>query len=383
MKPKIIVLGDNHHNTLGVIRSLGEKGLNAELIIKRTSHYFITVSKYLGAVYEISSESDLLKCLNNIAEKEAIPSVLICCSDWYISVVDKNYDKLKFNFRSFNAKKANEINRLMSKDVQQNYATAAGLTVPKTWTLTKEDQIPSDIVFPCIVKTEISVQGTKSDIVVCHDINELEKSLTKSVPYIIQEYIEKEYELNALGCSINHGDTCIIPGIIHKIREYPEGKGSSSFSVLKDFNDYPGLDVNSICKLIKLLGYEGLFSVEFVYKNQQYYFLEVNLRNDGNGYIPTSAGVNLPYMWYCYCVGEIFDIPKASLPHYFMADVRDIFHVIKAKSLLFKTWLKDLRRTNCYLLYNKKDPNPFWKYIINTVLVSLGNRLRKITVKGD
>lgn len=383
MKPKIIVLGDNHHNTLGVIRSLGEKGLNAELIIKRTSDYFITVSKYLSSVYEISSESDLLKCLNNIAEKESIPSVLICCSDWFISVVDKNYDKLKPHFSSFNAIKPNEINRIMSKAVQQNYANAAGLTVPKTWTLTKEDQIPSDIVFPCIVKTEISVQGTKSDIVVCHDIKELEQSLIKPVPYIVQEYIEKEYELNALGCSINHGDTCIIPGIIHKIREYPEGKGSSSFSVLKDFNDYPGLDVNNICKLIKLLGYEGLFSVEFVYKNQQYYFLEVNLRNDGNGYIPTSAGVNLPYMWYCYSIGEIFDIPKASLPHYFMADVRDIFHVIKGKSLLFKTWLKDLRRTNCYLLYNKKDPKPFWKYIRNTVLASLGNRLRKITVKGD
>ena len=377
MTPKIIVLGDNHHNTLGVIRSLGERGLNVELIIKKTPHYFVTVSKYVTTIYEITSESELLKCLNNIAAKEYIPSVLICCSDWFISIVDKNYEILKHNFKSFNAIKANEINRVMSKAVQRNYASAAGLTVPKTWVLSKEDQIPLDVVFPCIVKTEVSVQGTKADIVVCNDINELKKNLTKPVSYIIQEYIEKEYELNALGCAINHGDICIIPGIIHKIREYPEGKGSSSFSVLKNFNEYPGLDVNNICKLIKLLGYEGLFSVEFVYKNQQYYFLEVNLRNDGNGYIPTSAGVNLPYIWYCYSIGEPYEVPVANLPHYFMADVRDVFHVIK-RSIPLKTWFMDLRRTNCYLLYNKKDPKPFWKYVRDFMPAILCNWIRKI-----
>ena len=38
------------------------------------------------------------------------------------------------------------------------------------------------------------------------------------------------------------------------------------------------------------------------------YFLEINMRNDGNAYCVTSAGVNLPYIW-CY-----YQLHKTSEP---------------------------------------------------------------------
>ena len=56
------------------------------------------------------------------------------------------------------------------------------------------------------------------------------------------------------------------------------------------------IQVDKVCEYINVLGYSGLFSVEFLLSNSgEAYFLEVNLRNDGNGYLPTYGGVNLPY----------------------------------------------------------------------------------------
>lgn len=46
MEMKVIAIGGNHHNTLGVVRSLGYKGLRSHVIIgvaKRT-HMYVIVS---------------------------------------------------------------------------------------------------------------------------------------------------------------------------------------------------------------------------------------------------------------------------------------------------------------------------------------------------
>lgn len=47
-KKKVIVIGGNHHNTLGVLRSLGEKGVFSELILVTSSKYpYVKYSKYI------------------------------------------------------------------------------------------------------------------------------------------------------------------------------------------------------------------------------------------------------------------------------------------------------------------------------------------------
>lgn len=84
-------------------------------------------------------------------------------------------------------------------------------------------------------------------------------------------------------------------------------------------------------------------------------------------YLPTSAGRNLHYMWCCHKSGVGIEEFSVNTPHYFMADVRDILHVIKRKQLKFSSWLKDFRRTNCFLLYNKRDSKPFRVYMRNYI----------------
>lgn len=55
---------------------------------------------------------------------------------------------------------------------------------------------------------------------------------------------------------------------------------------------------NILNKMFKEIGYEGIFSAEFMIdKDGKYWFLEINLRNSGWSYASTKLGMNLPLLW--------------------------------------------------------------------------------------
>lgn len=378
MDNRVIVVGNNHHNTLGVLRSLGERGIKPELIITDDTLKFVTTCKYVGSIYTIHKAEEVVLILQSLKQSGAMP-IVICCDDKSIAEIDKHYDELSKYFHLPNAGQQGRINFLMSKLEQQKLANKAGLLSPRTWRVYGNTTLPTDVVYPCIVKTDSSIDGGKIDIKVCYNRDELQSNTSRSVEYIIQEYIEKEYELNVVACSLNNGKDIVVPGVIHKIREYPAKGGSSSFSVLKNCNEYPHLPLDGIKRMLELTQYEGLFSIEFVCKDGLCYFLEVNFRNDGNGYVPTSAGCNLHYIWCCHKSGVAVEDFSVHTPHYFMADVRDILHVIKDKQLKVGEWLNDFRRTDCFLLYNRRDSKPFRVYMrsyLGSVFHSLCKKIR-------
>ena len=119
---------------------------------------------------------------------------------------------------------------------------------------------------------------------------------------------------------------------------------------------------NRYRKILKEIGYTGLFSVEFLHSKGVDYFLEVNLRNDGNGAVSNAGGVNLPNLLYKSLLGNDISSEKKVLdnPVYFMRDDVDFCHVLEHRLSLF-AWVKDLRRTNTFLLYNNLDKAPFKK----------------------
>lgn len=363
---KIYIFGGDHHNTVGLIRSIGESSLDCTIIALIVSEHkspFTIHSKYVNEYKIVPTEDDGLNYLIEIGNTSC-KGVLLCAGDGPAAIVDNNLNKLQQYYYLASAK--NEQSRItyyMVKDHITDLAKKVGFDVPKSWTINDISAVPDEISFPCITKPLASIEGSKQDIIVSRNRKSLNETLNRILlngcnRIQIQEYIEKEYELNALGCSLNHGDCVILPGIIRKIREYPIGMGSSSFSVELPFELYD-FELNKICNLIKLVGYTGLFSIEFVHKDGINYFLEVNFRNDGNGYIPTAAGVNLPYILCRHLIdGYIPDeIPVITKPFYFMSDLNDIKHVISGRLSIW-TWLKDLCRTDCFLLLNRKDLAP-------------------------
>ena len=132
---RVIVFGGNHHNTLGVIRSLGQKGISTILILVDDDdrQSYVSKSKYIAEVHKYPSYESGVKYLADLAPSLKEKLVVICCSDGAASAVDMHYDVLASSFYIPNCAKRGEISRLMSKEVLADEAKNAGLAVPQTW----------------------------------------------------------------------------------------------------------------------------------------------------------------------------------------------------------------------------------------------------------
>lgn len=96
----VVVVGGCHHNTLGVIRSLGYKGLKPILItVTRHDKPYITYSKFVRENYIVQNADDALKTIKEIGRRFlGGRAVLIACTDGMASIIDDNYEELQKNF---------------------------------------------------------------------------------------------------------------------------------------------------------------------------------------------------------------------------------------------------------------------------------------------
>lgn len=364
---RVIVFGSSHHNTLGLIRSIGEKGLPVIAIITAIESS-IGYSKYVSKVHYIGCVEEVLYVLKAYYWKEPEKPVILCSSDAGICVLDSHYAELSKHFIVFNIhSQEGAINFYMNKENTFDVAKKSGIRTIKTWHFNYSEPLPSDIIYPCLVKHNNSVDGPKTDMIVCNNQAELKAHLATGQDYLVQEYIEKDYELNLIGVSFNHGDIVYVPGAIRKVRDYLHFQ--SMYMFLDSLDNYPRLNIGVIKTFISNLGYEGLFSVELLCKGGDYYFLEVNLRNDGCGYLYTAAGVNLPFLWVKYANDANARISLEELqcktPYYLMNDY-DIYNVRYGRISILQ-WFKDWLHSDAFFIYNSKDKRPFFHILFSMV----------------
>lgn len=376
----VIIIGGIHHNTLGVLRSLGDSQIKKENIILLLTSVssnkgdFVSKSKYVkkSNVHYFKNDVEIVNWLINngsISEKK----VIICCSDGSAEQIFKHKNELK-QFYFTPSMRMNEA-ELLDKDAQSRLAESVGLNVPYGIRLNKSlyANISWDR-YPCIVKPLKSVLGAgKEDISIAYNQLELEETLRniKADEIQIQEYIEKSMEYQLIGCSLNAGDIIIIPGFTDIIRQ-PK---NTNTGYLK-YSSIELLDVKMECvhKLIRTIGYSGLFSMEFIRDTYGIdYYLETNFRNDGNGYCVTTAGVNLPYLWCFYNIyttlpqNENTGINRSV---YFIPDLEDLKIGIRTEGL-FK-WFKEFVSAKSHAVFSVVDPIPgiyqvlsrIWEHII-------------------
>ncbi|MGI6423717.1 MAG: ATP-grasp domain-containing protein [Tepidanaerobacteraceae bacterium] len=367
VRNKVIVIGTDHYNTLGVVRSLGEKGIPIYLILIAQKEAFVNKSKYVTQRWLVdSSEKGILDILIRNFNNEKYKPIIIPTSDFAVKIIDDNLDMLKAKYITPNIKNTQgKITKLMNKKTMNEIAIKSGLTVPKTWEIFLNNQyrFPDELTFPCIVKPVCSVEGKKEDIVVCKNQLALKNNLFKLKNsynrVLIQEYVDGEDAImvNIAGyIAINRH--IILPAIIEKVREYPLNTGSTSYAKAVKSSVYVK-NVNKIYGFLSNLGYSGLFDIDFKFAKNKLYFIEINFRNGASGYALTKAGVNLPYLWYLEASGLNIDKFKNEIDKdfYFMMEFMDIRHVLNGDVKVI-TWLKDLIRTRSFLFINLKDMKP-------------------------
>jgi len=364
-KRQVLVIGGIHHNILGVIRSLGFARIpNIKVILVGNEPDFVSRSKYIkkNNIIKIASDNLLLDTLLKIGRELQEKPIVICSSDTSISIIDQNYDELSKFFILPNAQnKQGEINRLMSKNAQCQIAEQCGLNIPQSICTDDAANLDKWNIFPCIIKPSESINGSKSDIKICHNSNELEHATSEfhGKEFQVQQFIEKDSEFQLIGCSLDHGKNVVIPGYTKIIRQ-PDNTNTGYLL-------YNGIDsfisdafLTKVKKFLQTTGYEGLFSVEFLRdKKGQDFFLEINMRNDGNAFCVTAAGLNLPYLWYQNGIGaQVSEHSQNVRPVHFMPEIEDLREAVHQKVGIFN-WFRQLLKTEAHAVFYFKDPVPF------------------------
>lgn len=361
---QVIIVGCDHTNTLGLIRSFGEAGIKPNLVIEADpKNNMCSHSKYADRIIYVKN----LENVDGVLLKEFPEGgVIVTMSDIAAEHVDRKYDilKEKFIMPSFKNEGGHFKNNI-SKETQRLIADSVGVRTPKSWVIDwkgNPKELSDDIIYPCLIKAIDSEAGPK-DLNIFHHKAELIEGLnnlsaqSSSSLFQIQEFIKKEKEIVFIGYAKGK-DEIYIPAMIEKGVEYPEGFGWFLFGTLMP-PDESIIKLSELKKLIAAFDYCGLFSIDFLWADGKAYMCEINFRNDGNGYYPTAAGINLPLMWYNSMVGrnnsEVFPALKRKY-----SIMREPISIIWAKEQ--GKWipvLKEFLKSDMKEMWNWKDPKPF------------------------
>ena len=379
---KVVVFGNDHINTLGVIRLFGENGIKPYLFLisdkKRNS---TSKSKYVNESFVFETEEQAVDFMMEYFNLEKEKVAIIPTSDKTSLCLDKNYSKLKAHFFVPNINEEdNNIYKYMDKFVQQQLFSKTNINGIKSMIMELNDPaINIDIDFPIILKPNVSANGSKDDITICENEAEFKHASEKLLKLgynsiLVQKFIKYDFEADIQGFSYN-GETSI-PGVIEKIRIWPAKRGSTTYGRVIPCDAYNRI-ISCIKKIMKEIKYTGIFDIDIFVVNKEdgtkeFYLNEINFRNSAISYAYRNSYIC--YYWYLSCVKDkLINSPLIEAKYNFMDDHADI-HNILDKNISLKQYLFDKKNSKILLVQNKNDKKPHYSMFINKVI---GNLVRK------
>lgn len=364
---KHIVFSADHYNVLGLVRSLGEVGIRPiAIIVESRPVVMVNNSKYIGRVHLVKTKEEGLDLLLKEYGKESYKPFLYTCADDIESLVDLNYDKLINHFYFFDGGSKGHITSIMPKKVLCDLAVSCGIDIPKT-EIVKVGEFPRGLRYPIMTKSTIStIENWKGNVYICHNEDELKDAydLIHEDTIMLQEFIEKENELCLDGLSINGGDEVYLPLQCKYL-----GMTDMSYGTYMVFEKYAEMKLlPKIKALMKKTCFTGIFSMEFLIdKKGNFYFLEINFRHSTWGYAYTYAGMNLPLIYaQSVLAGHLVldSVKEKKIPFTAMVEFTHFKDfVVGRRESIFK-FIKEVKNTDCYYYWNKKDNKPFWRVFL-------------------
>lgn len=367
-----IVIGMEHYNPLGLIRTLGKNGIHPIFIAIKGKGPASIKSKYICKTHLVATiEEGYDVLLSEYGSLEEKPFVMATDDDIQ-SLIDNNYSKLKDKFIVFNAGEDGRVTKFMDKNEILLIAKKHGLNILPT-VVVEHGEVPSGIEYPVITKSiSPNVGGWKKDVHICYSPGELKKAYDNilSPKVLLQKFVDKENECCVEGFSINKGKDCFIPMAVKY--NYVLPGYYSPYMTAYTFNNE---DLKrKIQSLIEDIGFEGMYDVEFlVDKNGIYYFSEINFRNSIWNYIATFVGMPYPVLWAdAMLKGKIEANWQKTIPDPFTAMSEPIDYGLRVKkgNTSLAKWLTDFRETDVLFYYDADDPEPFNEMIENWEIYS-------------
>ncbi len=364
---KVIVMAVEHYNTLGLIRSLGEAGVEPIYIAIKGKARVASTSKYISRYHYVDNEEQAYSTLIENYRDENNRAFVLCIDDKTVSYMDERYEELKNYFYFFNAGAKGQVNKYMDKLNILEAAEQCGLRTLRAYRC-KNGELPGVIKYPVITKA-ISpvVGGWKSDVHICNSEVELLEAYKKiqAPEVLVQEYIEKKNEYCLEGFSINRGKEMLIT--IASTYNYLLPNYYSPYMTVQNMDN---IDLNKkLNELMKLIGFEGIYEIEFLIdQDDTLYFGEINFRNSTWSYASTVAGMNMPALWIESTMeGNIPENAYVKIDNPFTAMVEPIDYGkrVDTGKITFAEWLADFKDAKCLYYYSKDDRAPFYEMMKN------------------
>ena len=264
-------------------------------------------------------QDELVDVLLRIGSRSDEKIVLLPCDDYAAATIDQNMDSLKDRFLLPNiGMRQGLVEHYMDKSLQKEYASRAGLNVARAWRIVVDGgaySIPEGIEYPCYVKPENGNDAPKSFAGVCEDndaLNRLMGTVAKrsDCTMLVEEYLDIDGEYGVLGFAVN--GEAYIPGIVEKAR-CGHGHQNGITMVGRVTEPDSGDEfISGVKKLIKEIGFTGLFDVDCCRCDNKKYFIELNLRLGAFGYAITETLVNLPELFINYSIDANADVPRVT-----------------------------------------------------------------------
>lgn len=364
-KHKHVIFGSDHYQTLGVIRSLGERGISADVILHPSyskNPYLCPNSRYVGRVTIVETvEEGYIKLIKLYGNEQFKPFVYTC-DDWAEKCLDAHHNDIINKFYFFNGAKQGIVSQYMDKEAISKLAEKCGARIPKSETLRKGD-LPTTLNYPIITKSIMSTQGAwKGDSRICYSQEELIENYKsiKSDVLLVEEFIDKKNELCLDGFSSNDGKEVCLPYQATYLRLSPSGY--SNYMTIEPLKF--GSARTIVERMLEYIGYNGIFSVEFLIgQNDELYFLEVNFRNSTWSYAYTVGGVNLPYEWAKATLLKKIDYSAISLirkPFKAIAEMNDYVQFVATGKISKFEWLKNVITAKCRFYIVLSDMKPLF-----------------------
>lgn len=375
MNNKIIIWGIDDVNTLGLVREIGEAGLDFLFLLKGKKAA-TSRSKYIKEIHQVNSNEEALKYLINIYKNASKKPIIITSGDGTTVFIDKNKDILEQYFIVPGTGVKGDAEKYTDKNNMTNLASEIGIVCPSS-KYVKWDSSLDSIQYPCFIKPSHQNAGYFNEFKfkICNTRNELQRILSKvrhDSEFIVQDYIKSEYEIVILGARMMNGKTEIAGAIIRdRLAVGISGHG------LVTSNIPSCVDIEKITQFLGRIDYKGLFGFEYGVMNGKAYFYEVNLRNDGTAHCFYNAGSRLTLAYIYSCAGiDYSNLPiKVTQEGWFIDELYDFENVLEGK-ISKKQWKKDMEQATIMRYYDESDKAPYqylkkrkWLNIIKYIIL--------------
>lgn len=348
MKPPGALITGGDFQGLGVIRSLGRRGIPVHVIDNELSiGRFSRLCKRFSFAPHPADEREYVRFLKEYArEFDGTKWVLYANNDTIVKVLAKNKCTLEDDYL-VPTPSWEVIRNVYNKKNTYRLAESLQVPIPKVYYPQDENDIDRiDVDFPLVIKPatrDLFFERLRKKAILVHDRQQLQRTYREVCRIIdpseilIQEFIPAGPSNLYSFCPFFKDGKALAAIMARRSRQHPMDFGQAT--TFAEIVHIPALEEYGT-RFLSAIGYYGLAEVEFMYdpRDRIYKLLEINARVWGWHTLAIGAGIDLPYLLYRDMLGQSLDLPATVKPMKWLRAITDVptglLEILKGKMSL-------------------------------------------------